>query len=81
VFSHRFHGWAVIDLTDPHPSSSQLLMRRSCAAGELAFYRCISTGLVSATTLVRVAGSRWQARETFFVPVRADELAQAGRPL
>ncbi|GGN30549.1 IS701 family transposase [Streptomyces fuscichromogenes] len=62
---HRFYDWAVIDLTDPHPGSSQLLIRRNRTTGELAFYRCFSSGPVPLTTLVRVAGSRWRVEETF----------------
>jgi SRSO17 transposase len=62
---HRFYDWAVIDLTDPRPGSSQLLIRRNRTTGELAFYRCFSPGPMPLTTLVRVAGSRWRVEETF----------------
>lgn len=62
---HRFYDWAVIDLADPGPSSRQLLIRRNRTTGELAYYRCYSPQPVPLTTLVRVAGSRWRAEETF----------------
>jgi SRSO17 transposase len=39
---HRFYDWAAIDLPDPAPGSRQLLVRRSCTTGELAYYRCYS---------------------------------------
>lgn len=57
----RFYDWAVMDLTDPHPGSSQLLIRRNRTTGELAFYRCFPPSPVPLTALVRVAGSRWRA--------------------
>ncbi|CCK24783.1 transposase [Streptomyces davaonensis JCM 4913] len=62
---HRFYDWAVIDLADPMPSHLQLLIRRNRTTSELAYYRCYSPGPVPLTALVRVAGSRWRAEETF----------------
>lgn len=62
---HRFYDWAVIDLAEPGPGHRQLLIRRNRRTGELAYYRCHSTGPVPLTTLVRVAGSRWRVEETF----------------
>ncbi|MCX4588829.1 IS701 family transposase [Streptomyces sp. NBC_01549] len=62
---HRYYDWAVIDLTDPAPGHRQLLIRRNRTTGELAYYRCHSTGPVPLHTLVRTAGSRWRVEETF----------------
>ncbi len=62
---HRYYDWAVIDLTDPAPGHRQLLIRRNRTAGELAYYRCHSTGPAPLHTLVRTAGSRWRVEETF----------------
>ncbi|MGW2769809.1 IS701 family transposase [Streptomyces sp. NPDC001275] len=62
---HRFYDWAAIDLADPAPGSRHLLIRRNRTTGELAYYRCYSPRPMPLTTLVRVAGSRWQVEETF----------------
>jgi SRSO17 transposase len=64
---HRFYDWAVIDLADPDPApgSRQLLIRRNCTTGELAYYRCYSPRPVPLAELVRVAGSRWRVEEFF----------------
>jgi SRSO17 transposase len=62
---HRYYDWAVIDLADPRPGSRQLLIRRNCSSGELAYYRCYSPTPVPLTELVRVAGSRWRVEEFF----------------
>ncbi|WP_079051630.1 IS701 family transposase [Streptomyces curacoi] len=62
---HRYYDWAVIDLTDPAPGHRHLLIRRNRTTGELAYYRCHSTGPVPLRTLVRTAGSRWRVEETF----------------
>ena len=40
----RLYDWAVVDLVAPTPGSHQLLTRRSRTTGELAYYRCHSTG-------------------------------------
>jgi hypothetical protein len=42
-----------------------LLVRRSLADGELAFYRCWSPRPVALPTLVRVAGTRWCTETAF----------------
>lgn len=62
---HRFYDWALIDLAEPRPGSHQLLIRRNRTTGELAYYRCWSLAPVPLTTVVRVAGARWQVEETF----------------
>lgn len=62
---HRYYDWAVIDLTDPTPGHRQLLIRRNRTTGELAYYRCHSTGPALLHTLVRTAGSGWRVEETF----------------
>ncbi|MDQ0946597.1 hypothetical protein QFZ24_000520 [Streptomyces phaeochromogenes] len=62
---HRVYNWAVIDLSDPHPGSRPLLIRRNRSTGELACYRCYSPASVPLTVLVRVAGSRWRVEEFF----------------
>ncbi|MFE9476940.1 IS701 family transposase [Streptomyces griseofuscus] len=62
---HRFYDWAVVDLVEPTPGSHQLLIRRSRTTGELAYYRCHSTGPAPLTVLVKTAGSRWHVEETF----------------
>lgn len=62
---HRFYDWAVIDLANPRPGHHQTLIRRNRTTGELAYYRCFSPRPVPLTELVRVAGSRWRAEETF----------------
>jgi hypothetical protein len=61
----RFCDRAVVDLVDPTPGSRQLLIRRSRTTGELACYRCRSAEPVPLTVLVKTAGSRWRAEETF----------------
>ncbi|MER5795252.1 IS701 family transposase [Streptomyces sp. NPDC001980] len=61
----RFYDWAVIDLAEAAPGHRQLLIRRNRTTGELAYYRCYSPDPVPLTTLVKVAGSRWRAEETF----------------
>jgi hypothetical protein len=62
---HRYYDWAVIDLTGPAPGHHQLLIRRNRTSGELAYYRCHSTGPVPLHVLVRTARSRWRVEETF----------------
>jgi len=62
---HRFYDWAVIDLADPRPGSSQLLIRRNRSTGELAYYCCYVPAEAPLAELVRVAGSRWRVEEFF----------------
>jgi SRSO17 transposase len=42
-----------------------LLVRRSLATGELAFYRCAAPAATSLATLARVAGCRWRVEMVF----------------
>ena len=42
-----------------------LLVRRSLAAGELAFYTCAAQTGLPRVALVRVAGCRWRVEEAF----------------
>lgn len=55
-------GWVRLDEPDGH---HWLLIRRSLADGELAFYRCWSPTRVHLRTLVRVAGRRWPIETCF----------------
>jgi SRSO17 transposase len=56
----RVYDWALVQ-TGTH----QLLVRRSIADGELAFYRCHTPAGASLHELVRVAGARWAIEECF----------------
>jgi SRSO17 transposase len=57
----RFYDWA---LADAGPGR-YLLIRRSIASGELAFYRCWAPRGVTLAELVKVAGARWAVEECF----------------
>ena len=57
----RFYDWA---LADAGPGC-YLLIRRSLASGELAFYRCWAPRGVTLAELVKVAGARWAVEECF----------------
>jgi SRSO17 transposase len=57
----RFYDWA---LADAGPGRC-LLIRRSIASGELAFYRCWAPRGVTLAELVKVAGARWAVEECF----------------
>ena len=59
----RFYDWAWIDM--PGQPGCSLLIRRSLADGELAFYRCWAPEPTPLATLVRVAGARWAVEENF----------------
>jgi SRSO17 transposase len=65
----RFYDWAW--LTDvgadgePDDGRHSLLIRRNNTTGELAFYRCWTTGPATLAQLVRVAGVRWIVEESF----------------
>jgi len=61
----RYYDWAWIT-TDPGTAGQRsLLIRRNTTTGELAYYRCYAPAPVPLATLVRVAGRRWTAEETF----------------
>lgn len=64
---HRLYDWAQVDIDSlpGRPGDRWLLVRRSRRTGELAFYRCYSPRPIPLTTLVKVAGRRWTAEETF----------------
>jgi SRSO17 transposase len=57
----RLYDWARIELAAPAAAGCQrwLLVRRSHADGELAFYACFAPAATSLVGLVRVAGVRW----------------------
>jgi SRSO17 transposase len=57
----RVYDWALVQTGTDH----QLLVRRSIADGELAFYRCHAPAGASLHELVRVAGARWAIEECF----------------
>ena len=62
----RFYDWAWVT-TDPGARAGHrsLLIRRSNATGELAYYRCYAPTPVPLAVLVRVAGRRWTVEESF----------------
>jgi SRSO17 transposase len=61
---HRWYEWALVHVDEPDlPGEHRLLIRRNRHTGELAFYRCWTADPVSVTSLVRVAGMRWQIEE------------------
>ena len=57
----RLYDWAV----SPAGPGRSLLIRRSPASGELAFYLCWSARAATLSELVRVAGARWAVEECF----------------
>src|SRR5215468_3512091 len=65
----RRYDRALIDAADPAVTegggSHWLLIRRSIADGEYAFYRAHAPGPVPLAQLVRVAGSRWKVEDGF----------------
>jgi SRSO17 transposase len=58
----RLYDWALIGTSRP---DLQLMVRRSIATGELAFYACHTPTPTPLAELVRVAGSRWAIEELF----------------
>ncbi len=58
----RLYDWA---LAGAGPGGHYLLIRRSPASGELAYYRCWSPGGATLAGLVKVAGARWAVEECF----------------
>jgi SRSO17 transposase len=65
----RWYDWALIEATDPAVTTGGgphwLLIRRSIADGEYAFYRAHAPGPVPLAQLVKVAGSRWKIEDGF----------------
>jgi len=64
----RFYDWAHVALrADPDAAAGHrwLLARRNRTTGEIAYYRCFSTGLPRLGTLARVAGRRWSIEVNF----------------
>jgi len=71
----RLHDWAYLELADldaseyddglPGPWTRGLLIRRSLADGELAFFSTWCPAGTPAETLVRVEGHRWAIEDGF----------------
>jgi hypothetical protein len=63
----RLYDWTRVDLAAPAGvgAARWLLVRRSRADGELAFYACFGRVATSLVGLVRVAGTRWAIEEGF----------------
>jgi SRSO17 transposase len=63
----RLYDWTRVDLAAPAGvgAARWLLVRRSRADGEMAFYACCGPTGTSLLGLVRVAGSRWVVEEGF----------------
>src|SRR5215204_2203856 len=63
----RLYDWVRVELAAPAAAdfTRWLLVRRSRADGELAFYACFAPATTSLVGLVRVAGVRWVIEESF----------------
>jgi SRSO17 transposase len=63
----RLYDWTRVALAVPAAAdfTRWLLVRRSRADGELAFYACSAPASTSLVGLVRVAGVRWAIEESF----------------
>jgi SRSO17 transposase len=63
----RLYDWTRVELAPPAAGGMArwLLVRRSRADGELAFYACFGPAETSLLGLVRVAGTRWVVEEGF----------------
>jgi len=65
----RWYDRALIEAADPAVTEGGgphwLLIRRSLAAGEYAFYRAHAPGPVPLAQLVKAAGSRWKIEDGF----------------
>ncbi len=65
----RWYDWALIEAADLAVTEGGglhwLLIRRSIADGEYAFYRAHALGPVPLAQLVKVAGSRWKIEDGF----------------
>jgi SRSO17 transposase len=57
----RLYDWAI----SPSGDGRHLLIRRSPASGEHAYYLCWSPAAATLADLVRVAGARWAIEECF----------------
>jgi SRSO17 transposase len=62
----RWYLWAWIGLETTDGSAQSVLVRRS-DNGTLAYYLTCTTGTISLSTLIAVAGRRWAVEETFQV--------------
>jgi SRSO17 transposase len=62
---HRCYDWAWTSIEPRRRGCRWLLIRRSIATGELAFYRCYSPRPVPLAALAQVAGRRWAVEEDF----------------
>jgi SRSO17 transposase len=65
----RWYDWALIEAADPAVTEGGglhwLLIRRTIADGEYAFYRARAPSPVPLAQLVKVAGSRWKIEDGF----------------
>ena len=63
----RLYDWTGVELTAPAAAGMGrwLLVRRSRADGELAFYACYGLAATPLVGLVRVAGTRWAVEMVF----------------
>jgi SRSO17 transposase len=63
----RLYEWTRVELAAPATAGMArwLLVRRSRADGELAFYACYGPAATPLVGLVRVAGTRWAVEEGF----------------
>ena len=61
VEGERLYDWAL----SPAGQGRHLLIRRSPASGELAFYLCWFPRAATLSDLVKVAGARWAIEECF----------------
>jgi SRSO17 transposase len=65
----RWYDWVLIEAADLAVTTASgphwLLIRRSIADGEYAFYRAHAPGPVPLAHLVQVAGSRWKIEDGF----------------
>jgi SRSO17 transposase len=63
----RLYDWTGVELTAAAAAGMGrwLLVRRSRADGELAFYACYGPAVTPLVGLVRVAGTRWAVEEGF----------------
>jgi SRSO17 transposase len=63
----RLYDWTRVELAPPAAAGMGrwLLVRRSRADGELAFYACYGPAATPLIGLVRIAGARWAVEEGF----------------
>jgi SRSO17 transposase len=64
----RWYAWAWRRIDPGCRGWRWLLVRRTIATGELAFFRCSAPTAVPLATLVGVAGTRWAIEESFQGP-------------